>query len=955
MADALLTYLRQSLPPELATLTEPYIATLECGGYEELLRSPEAKALFGHDSDSKTASVQLEEFPNWNDLIFHRLGILLADRTKPEKQGIIFCIGYAALLAFLQSNVTGPPLSFNPAELLFTTETAQSPEKLKPIRQGLLESLSIDGIAAYELTSHIELLCLADAIFTCPPILKNIKAARWAKIREVFTHQRLLPEISPTLQEIVYDDLALLKETMLDLREVQEASAGLESELLIEEATIHTHYGFDRLAREELESAKELRQFAFALTGLLGKRTKFQQNEVSQLVVLAKSFDEADTENTTTPIEQDSNRATSGDDSGSDALTKPENINLNDDTLLDSISFSTKPQDLTQMVDEGGLPPSLASVDPSAQPQLQPLDSTILLALASSVTNTSPENGLTREETLPYATRVLEGGSSNWQIYTQALLVRSRIEGYKSRTVERGLLQLQALVDQVSADTAGAVGEATAAEQLTSFLPRAKQSESAPAQERLRYLFQLASPIRWELEAELAKRWVELGGLRSALDIYERLHMWAEAALCWAATEREDKARKIIRRQLFYQTNNKAGQIDYDVEQEDGETWSGPPRIPPPLDAPRLYCILGDIDQSTEMYEKAWQVSNQRYARAQRSLGRHYFATKAFEKAAEAYEKSLKANQLHHSSWFALGCARLELAEFRKASEAFSRCVQLDETDAESWSNLAASLLRMEPEDSRETVQSAAQRADEDESIANLNMSNPQSGVRKNKQDALKALKTAASIQHDSYRIWQNVLVVAASVSPPDFASILAAQKRIIELRGRTDGENCIDFEILELLVNHIISLSDKYDPEQPGLARMVVKFIDQDVTPMVTSSTNLWRLVSRLALWRNKPSSALDAEEKAWRAITSQPGWETESEWRWDEVVEATVRLCDSYESLGPMERTEGMGSGEPVAKDWKFKARTAVRGVLGRGKASWEDTKGWERLRNALDSMKT
>ena len=62
---------------------------------------------------------------------------------------------------------------------------------------------------------------------------------------------------------------------------------------------------------------------------------------------------------------------------------------------------------------------------------------------------------------------------------------------------------------------------------------------SASAADRLRYVFQLASPARWDLEAELAARWIQLGGLRSALDIYERLEMWAEAALCWAATEKE--------------------------------------------------------------------------------------------------------------------------------------------------------------------------------------------------------------------------------------------------------------------------------------------------------------------------------------------------------------------------------------------------------------------------------
>src|SRR5204862_7704432 len=135
-----------------------------------------------------------------------------------------------------------------------------------------------------------------------------------------------------------------------------------------------------------------------------------------------------------------------------------------------------------QLQDSSTLPPSLAALDPSSQAMLQPLDSIILLLLASTITNTDPADGLTREETLPYATRVLEGGSSNWQVYTQALLLRSRIEGYRSRTIERGLLQLQALVDQVIADTAngeqateGQDGESAA----NTFLPKAKESESA--------------------------------------------------------------------------------------------------------------------------------------------------------------------------------------------------------------------------------------------------------------------------------------------------------------------------------------------------------------------------------------------------------------------------------------------------------------------------------------------
>ena len=956
MSDALLTYFRQSLPTELAALTEPYILKLERGEYRSLLQDQDAQALFGHHEDSKNEGVRLEDFPSWNDYIFHRLGILLADRTRPEKQGVFFCIGYAALLAFLQSTVTGPPLPFGSSELLFLKHVAESQEQKRTIQQSLLESLYIDGIAAYKLTPNVELLCLADAIFTCPPILKNIEVARWAKMRTEFTHQRLLSENSATLQEIIYDDLGLLQDSIMGAGGSEGTGKEVVSEFFLERAMIHTYYGLDKLARADLGKAKDVRGFEFALTGLLGKRTKFQQKDVSQLVVLAKSKDNNDTSNGQLWTEHPDESADEDHRSTEHSEARPAHVDLNDDTILESISFTSQARDSTRIVEESSLPPSLSSLNPSEQPQLQPLDSAILLALASSITNTSPQDGLTREETLPYATRVLEGGSSNWQVYTQALLVRSRIEGYRSRTVERGLLQLQALVDQVIADTTAASSSSESDandEHSTSFLPRAKESEAAPAQDRLRYIFQLASPTRWDLESELAQRWIELGGLRSALEIYERLEMWAEAALCWAATEREDKARKVVRRQLFHKTDGGPDRPEEEVT--DDETWSGPARDPPPLDAARLYCILGDIDQSPDMYEKAWEVSSQRYARAQRSLGRYYFAAREFVKAAEAYSKSLKANQLNHTSWFALGCALLELAQFEKAVEAFSRYVQLDENDAEAWSNLAAALLRKEPDDSSQLVDRAPSLDDEDSDTADLNGRDLQFSVERNKRDALKALKRAASLKSDSYRIWENVLIVSASLSPPDFTSMLSAQKRIIELRGPTDGEACIDVEILDLLVQHVISLNDKYDPEQPGLSRMTVKFIGQNVVPIITGSAELWRLVSRLALWRNKPSLALDGEEKAWRVVMSQPGWESESEERWNDVVEATVRLCDSYESLGRRERTEGMGAGDLVAKDWRFKARSAVRGILGRGKASWEGTSGWDRLRDVIEGQKS
>jgi tetratricopeptide (TPR) repeat protein len=920
MGDTLTIFLRSTLPDELTEVLEELLQTLERGDYLAIFQLPEVRDLL----DSQEGEDTKESL--WSDGVFHRLGLLLAKRsddlgTSPKGtaaycQHLFLIVAVAAIYAFVQSNITGPPLPFHSADAILPTDVSQNKRALAKLRGELLSSLSADGVAPYRLTPNVELLSLADTILVAPPIHKNIVASTWARLRVNFLHQRLLSEVVASLQNSIYEDLDILDKLILSPGAIKSVKA-LRADFLLERAAIHTHHGFDKKARADIDQATSERQFEFALTGLMGKRTKFQHKDISQLVVLARSNG------------METNGILAGE-------SRPKNLDLNDDTLLESISFAGR-LSIPEIKDGSSLLPSLVSLDPSNQPLLDPLDSVILLSLASSITNTNPVDGLTREETLPYAMRVLEGGSSNWQVYTQALLVRSRIEGYKSRTMERGLLQLQALVDQVIADTTGAENASQGNDdvQVTSFLPKAETGESAPVSERLRYVFPLCSPSRWELEAELAARWVSVGGLRSALEIYERLEMWAEAALCWAATDKEDKAKKIVRRQLFHATDG-----DDDTADLDEEKWEGPVRDPPPAEAPRLYCILGDIGKDVAMYEKAWEVSGQRYARAQRSLGRQYFTQRDYEKAAEAYSLSLKVNALNHASWFALGCTYLELLQFKKAVDAFSRCVQLDDQDAEAWSNLAAALLHLRPK---------LKEATDDDSTTRRTSNHP-------RQDALKAFKRAAAIKHDNYRIWSNVLAVAGSTDPPSWTDIVTAQRRICEVRGSTDGEKCIDEEILELLVKHTVQEEGDFDIARPGLTRLVHELIEKQIKPLITASPKLWIILATLYIHTKRPSSALEAHEKAWRAVTSQPKWDSNTEKQWNAVVDQTIDLVDAYETLGPRERTEGLaaGSGELVAKDWKFKARSAIRSVLGKAKDHWEDSAGWERLNERLVELK-
>ena len=154
----LLSYFRATLPPEIASLIEPYLVNLEKADFKAILTDVVAQSLFGVSEDAEDDKSRIEDFPDWNDYIFHRLGVLLADRRKPEKQSVFFCIGYAALLAFVQSNITGPPLSFSPIEVLFPQYIVKDASKVRVIKDDLLGNLSMDGVAPYRLTTNIELL-----------------------------------------------------------------------------------------------------------------------------------------------------------------------------------------------------------------------------------------------------------------------------------------------------------------------------------------------------------------------------------------------------------------------------------------------------------------------------------------------------------------------------------------------------------------------------------------------------------------------------------------------------------------------------------------------------------------------------------------------------------------------------------------------------------------------------
>lgn len=298
MGDVFLAFYRSTLPDELVAVLQDVLQATESGDFLKVFQLPEVQILLGHKDSDATQNVQRSHFDLWSDYIFQRLGLILSKRNEEQgtptnetaayRQHLFFIVAIAALCSFIQSTVTGPPLQFNSADVLLPKEISQNQTSAKSLREHLISSLSTDGVAAYRLTPDVELLCLAETILICPPIQKNIQLSAWARLRVNFAHQRLLSEPTSSLQTAIYEDLKIVEEQIRDAGSPAEQK-NLRTNFWLERAAIHTHHGLDKQARADLDQSSAERNFEFALTGLMGKRTKFQQKDTSQLIVLAKS------------------------------------------------------------------------------------------------------------------------------------------------------------------------------------------------------------------------------------------------------------------------------------------------------------------------------------------------------------------------------------------------------------------------------------------------------------------------------------------------------------------------------------------------------------------------------------------------------------------------------------------------------------------------------------------
>ncbi|XP_045445879.1 tetratricopeptide repeat protein 27 [Melitaea cinxia] len=403
------------------------------------------------------------------DTITNRLKDGGHDNKMSEK---MLQMAISSLLTFCERN-------WNPHPDEFNLEKHLGIEWPKSLDVSTL--LQRDSEPMYANILYPELLYLSSQIFSALSSFEPSLVNLWWHFRSKVTHQRTLEDTSATLfneLELIIAKLYNESQTLDDNR--------LKILLYCEIAQAYLLYGRVQKVDEYLIKARELAGLKLELTGVLGKRTKFQQEALAQLA-LSSELDEN--------FERPSAEQSHG---GSDL---PQDIELQDDLRLSKIQFNEN----------------------IMQAELPSLEQTLCLLTVQYLQKSQPKDDLMNEELQPYIDAVLSQKKGPWSTRVAALLIRCKLEASHKRTVERAMLQCETIVNDKSGVT------------NTS---------------RLSYLWATGLSPSWTWRQQLADLYLSLGLVKAALNEYQALQLWEDVIVCYTLLQLRHKAAEVIQQQI---------------------------------------------------------------------------------------------------------------------------------------------------------------------------------------------------------------------------------------------------------------------------------------------------------------------------------------------------------------------------------------------------------------------
>uniref|UniRef100_A0A673W3B5 Tetratricopeptide repeat protein 27 n=1 Tax=Salmo trutta TaxID=8032 RepID=A0A673W3B5_SALTR len=259
----------------------PLLQSLFDGDFEAVLLSPQVLDLLGggDGSDGESIDAYLER----------RVLAYLNDSTqedKADRENALLALAVACLHLFAQSNWTGPPVAIHVPDLLPPALLTSLTEP-GALTSALLSSLLLDGESVYCLVGNPFLLLLARVLLVnCSAKLDSLQLLPWWTLRYVSLHQQVLEERSPQLLSLAQSSIekVMKYESLFSEGTLRNLSIQFHLECGY---TSLTYYEYNP-AKEHFQRAKELSGLDMNMIGALGKRTRFQQNFLAQLILDVK-------------------------------------------------------------------------------------------------------------------------------------------------------------------------------------------------------------------------------------------------------------------------------------------------------------------------------------------------------------------------------------------------------------------------------------------------------------------------------------------------------------------------------------------------------------------------------------------------------------------------------------------------------------------------------------------